>query len=123
MRAARPIFGGNVRTLDMKRLHRRSFIERLARGGQIPQGPHHLLWIPSDNRWKAPRNARREHHAQAPGDFFVLRIGRIVIDSRESVDLNIDEPGCDVNVLGALVGEGRIQVLNHFVELDGDPVA
>ena len=92
MRAARTIVRRDVRTLDVKRFHRRTFGERLARPRQIAQRSQHVFRRSGDHGGKEARHAGRKHRADRTRDFFHRRrSGRIVIDTRESVHLQVDE--------------------------------
>ena len=102
MRAARAIVGRNVRTLDVERFHRVSVAERLPRRRQIAQRREHRIRSAGDHRGKEARDAGGESRVDRPRNLFMRRGGRIEIDAREAVHLQIDESRRDPKSSGSV---------------------
>ena len=127
MRAARAVLGRNVRAFDVEGFHRLSFRKRLARGGEIAQGREHGVGRAGNHGREEPRNAGGEDGADGPVNVVVRRRGRIEINAREAVDLEIDETGGEEDaVVGVVTIPGRqkrIDVLDRRIEFDFDALA
>jgi hypothetical protein len=113
VRAARSVFGGEVRSFDVEALHGGAFREGFAGVGQVAQRTGHLFGRAGDDGRQAPGDSGGEHGAQAAGEVLVGSGGIVVVDAREAVHLEVDEAGRE---------EGKIRRRGEEVFDGADPL-
>src|ERR1051326_913459 len=115
MRAARAVLRRNVGTFDVERFHGAAFRSTLANSGEIAQCTGHDLGRARDHGREKTRYAGRIHAADGVRDRFGTRLRVVVVDTRESVYLYVDETGRDVDAL-LRRDQQMINAIDHAVE-------
>ena len=102
MRAARAVFGRNVRAFHVEALDGVAFRKRLAGRRQIAQARGHGVGRSGDHGGVEARDAGGELRAQRARDLFVRGRRVVVVDAGEAIDLQIDEAGREPQVAGVV---------------------
>ena len=95
MCAARAVVGRNVRALKMECFYCGAFGEGLLGVREIAQSRAHVVWRAGDHGGEKARHAAGEHRTNGARDLLVSGCCRVVVDTGETVHLQIDKAGGD----------------------------
>ena len=95
MRAARPVNPRDPWTFDMKARHRAAVGQLTARVRQVLQRAADVVVRAGDHGGQKAGDAGRTDDFDRAGDLVMRRVGRVVVDAGEAVDLDVDHAGRD----------------------------
>src|SRR5438105_943689 len=100
MGAARSVLRSDVRTFHMKSGNHAASRQLLLRAPQLLKTGAHGVRASGDDCWKTARHAGLEDSVDSPADLADRNIGVVEVDSRKTVDLQVDEARRETDATG-----------------------
>ena len=118
MRAALPVVGRNVRTFDVKAIHRLARGKTVLGARQVPESGAHIVRTAGNHRGIETRHSRREQHLDRARDLLVRSCGRVVVHAGEAVHLHVDPSRTQIDAGRSRAGLNRLNFRVEF-QLEG----